>query len=172
MTRSLLHQNSGLKLYYVPALVFIDSKALLFLYSTALFLIDCGAGTPIVVVWRGDGGDSEVQKCAAEVCSVTEASGVVVVVKLSISPSDLVGQTPQAPKDGRGRDDGAGGCWTKQDQDQREQHLPMKCTLVLLLQTVSVLRTVTSTTFPRSQIRKPRQPFKLEITWWLVNVNC
>ena len=70
----------------------------MFLYSTALFLIDRGAGPPIVVVRRGDGGDSEVQKCAAEIRSVTEASGVVVVVvKLSISPSNLVGQTPQAP---------------------------------------------------------------------------
>ena len=31
----------------LPALVFIDSKTLLFLYSAALFLIDCSAGTPI-----------------------------------------------------------------------------------------------------------------------------
>ena len=31
----------------LPALVFINSKTLLFLYSAALFLIDCSAGTTI-----------------------------------------------------------------------------------------------------------------------------
>ena len=70
----------------------------MFLYSTALFLIDRGAGPPIVVVRRGDGGDSEVYKCVAEVCSVTEpAQSPGVVVILSIPPSNLAGEAPEAP---------------------------------------------------------------------------
>ena len=127
-----LHPNSALKL---PALVFINGETLLLLYSGALLLIDCGTGTGIIVsvdaVWRSDGWDSEVCKGVAEVGSVTEP-GVVVI--LSIPPGNLAGQTPQAPQDGRGGDDGAGGGRANQHQDQSGQHLPIQCTSVLLLQ--------------------------------------